>query len=72
LNPEAYYYSLGPEIYKELNGKVDYFVCAGSTGGTISGVAKYLKEKNKNCKVILADPFGSIFYDRYKYGVLKE
>ncbi len=67
-NPEAHYLTTGPEIWEQAQGKVDYFVASGSTGGTISGVGKYLKEKNPNIKVILVDPIGSIYYDYFKTG----
>ena len=60
LNPEAHYMTLGKEIVDDMNGKIDAFVAAGSTGGTISGVAKRLKENDPNTKIILADPEGSI------------
>lgn len=65
-NPEAHYYSTGPEIWEQTNGKVDYFVASGSTGGTISGVGRYLKEKNPNVKVVMPDPVGSIYYEYFK------
>lgn len=58
-NPLAHYETTGPEIYKDLNGKIDYVVAGAGSGGTYSGVLKYLKEKNKNIKGILADPVGS-------------
>lgn len=58
-NPEAHYIFTGPEIYRQLEGKIDYFVAGAGSGGTFTGVAKYLKEKNKNIKAILADPKGS-------------
>jgi len=61
LNPEAHYMTLGKEIWDEMNGKIDAFVATASTGGTLSGVAKRLKEKNPNIKAILADPEGSIY-----------
>ena len=67
-NPEAYYLSIAPEIWNQTNGEVTHFVAAGSTGGTISGIGKYLKEKNPNMEVILADPHGSCFSDYYKDG----
>lgn len=66
LNPDAYYCTLGPEIYNQTNGEVTHFIAAGSTGGTISGTGKYLKEQNPNVKIVMADPVGSIFYDYWK------
>ena len=59
LNPQSYYESLGPEIWRETEGRITHFVASGSTCGTITGVAKYLKEKNPEIRVILADPIGS-------------
>lgn len=58
-NPLAHYKSTGPEIYEALGGNINYFVSGAGSGGTYSGVAKYLKEKNPNIKAILADPEGS-------------
>ncbi|MCH3963121.1 MAG: cysteine synthase A [Clostridium sp.] len=58
-NPEAHYIFTGPEIYRQLDGKIDYFLAGAGSGGTFTGVVKYLKEKNKNTKAILADPKGS-------------
>lgn len=60
-NPEAHYMTLGKEIWDDMNGKVDAFVASASTGGTLSGVAKRLKENDPNVKVILADPEGSVY-----------
>jgi len=58
-NPTAHYETTGPEIYDELEGEIDYFLAGAGSGGTFSGVMKYLKEKNKNIKGILVDPYGS-------------
>lgn len=60
LNSEAHYLSTGPEIWEQTKGKVTHVVAASGTGGTISGVGKYLKEQNPNVKVLGVDAFGSI------------
>ncbi len=59
-NPKAHYETTGPEIYKQLDGQIDYFVAGAGSGGTFSGIVRYLKEKNKDIKGVLADPYGSI------------
>ncbi len=59
-NPRAHYETTGPEIYSQLDGHIDYFVAGAGSGGTFSGVARYLKEQNPKIKGILADPIGSI------------
>ncbi len=71
-NVKSHMKDLGPEIYKQLNGNIDAFVAGVGTGGTISGVGKYLKSKNKNFELILADPKGSILRDLIKKGVLNK
>ncbi|AKL98069.1 PLP-dependent cysteine synthase family protein [Endomicrobium proavitum] len=58
-NPKAHYQQTGKEIYDDLEGQIDYLVAGAGSGGTISGIAKYLKSKNKNIKAVLADPEGS-------------
>ncbi len=58
-NPLAHYETTGPEIYAALEGKIDYIVLGAGSGGTFTGVLKYLKERNTNIKSILADPIGS-------------
>lgn len=67
-NIEAHYYTTGPEIYRQTQGKIDYFVAGIGTGGTLSGAGKYLKEKIPGIKVIAVDPEGSIYYDYFKSG----
>lgn len=69
-NPLAHYLSTGPEIWEQSQGEVDYFVASASTGGTISGVGRYLKEKKPSVKVIMPDPIGSIYYDYFHQGVI--
>lgn len=64
-NPKRHYETTGPEIWEQMEGKVDMLVGGAGTGGTLSGCAKFLKEKNPQAKVICADPIGSILYDLY-------
>src|SRR5216683_1918171 len=68
MNPEAHYRTTGPEIWEDSEGKITHFVCGMGTGGTISGVGKYLKEKNPNVKIIGVDPIGSLYYEFVKTG----
>jgi len=69
-NIECHYKTTGPEIYKQMDGEIDYFVAGIGTGGTFSGAAKYLKEKIPHLKAIAIDPVGSVFYDYFKSGRL--
>jgi cystathionine beta-synthase (O-acetyl-L-serine) len=59
-NPNTYYKTLGPEIWRDLDGKVDVFVAGAGTGGTFMGTARYLKEKNPDVKTVIVEPEGSI------------
>lgn len=58
-NPLAHYETTGPEIYRQMDGKIDYFVAGAGSGGTFSGVVKYLKEQDPGITGVLADPYGS-------------
>src|SRR3979490_746329 len=68
MNPEAHYRTTGPEIWEDSEGKITHFGCGMGTGGTISGVGKFLKEKNPDIRVIGVDPEGSLYYDAHKTG----
>ena len=70
-NRNGHYETTGPEIWHQTDGKVDGFICAVGTGGTLAGVATYLKERNKDVVIGLADPMGSALYHYYKHGELK-
>ena len=63
----GHYETTGQEIWNQTEGKIDGFICSSGTGGTIAGVGKALKEKNKNIKIYLADPKGSALYNYIKY-----
>jgi cystathionine beta-synthase len=66
VNPEAHYHTTGPEIWEQTQGRVTHFVCSPGTGGTVSGVGRYLKEKNPAVRVIAGDPVGSIYTEYAK------
>ena len=67
-NPEAHYRTTGPELWEQTEGRITHFVAAAGTGGTITGVGRYLKEKNPNIKIIAGDPVGSILADYWRSG----
>ena len=70
-NQMSHYNSTGPEIWEQTSGKIDGFTCAVGTGGTLSGTGLFLKEKNKNIKIALTDPYGSGLYNYYENGEMK-
>ncbi|HLF21420.1 MAG TPA: cysteine synthase A [Aestuariivirga sp.] len=70
-NRQAHVETTAPEIWDQTDGKVDAFVSAAGTGGTIAGVSMALKARNKNVKIVLADPMGAALYNYYKHGELK-
>ena len=71
INTEAHIKTTSQEIWSQTAGKIDGFVCAVGTGGTLSGVSIGLKEKNKNIKIALSDPMGSSMYSYIKYNKLE-
>jgi len=62
-NRLAHYETTGPEIWQQTEGKIDAFTCATGTGGTLAGVARYLKEQKREVEIVLADPMGSALYN---------
>ncbi len=67
-NSEAHYHTTGPEIWQQMEGRIDCFVAGIGTGGTICGVSRYLKEQDASIKVIAVDPEGSVFHDYFHHG----
>ena len=70
-NREGHRHTTGPEIWQQTDGKVDGFICAAGTGGTIAGVGMALKERNPDVTIGLADPEGAALYHYYEHGSLK-
>jgi cysteine synthase A len=70
-NRHGHYTTTGPEIWQQTDGKVDGFICAIGTGGTLSGVSLFLKERNPKIRIGLADPLGAALYNYFKHGELK-
>ncbi|SVA55583.1 uncharacterized protein METZ01_LOCUS108437 [marine metagenome] len=70
-NRRAHFETTGPEIWQELDGKIDGFTCSVGTGGTLAGVGMALKERNIDIKIALSDPMGSALFNFYKFGKLK-
>ena len=70
-NPDAHYKTTGPEIWSDTNGEVDIFVATAGTGGTVSGTARFLKEKNPNIKVVAVEPAASPYLSEGRAGAHK-
>ena len=71
-NPETHYRFTGPELWRQMGGRIDVFIAGMGTGGTLSGVGKYLKEQNPDIQIVGVDPVGSLYYDYFKTGKLTE
>jgi len=70
-NRRAHFESTGPEIWAQTQGRIDAFVAASGTGGTVAGVSEYLKSRNDKVRTVLADPPGSALYEYIRNGVVK-
>jgi cysteine synthase A len=70
-NRAGHHAHLGPEIWRQTDGRIDAFTCAAGTGGTIAGVGTFLKEQKPDLRIQLADPMGAALYHYYKHGELK-
>mgnify|MGYP001619198723 CR=1 FL=1 len=67
-NPDAHESTTGPEIWEQTEGKITHFVCGMGTGGTITGVARFLKSKNPHIRIVGVDPVGSVYYEYQRTG----
>jgi cysteine synthase A len=70
-NPKAHYLTTGPEIWEQTGGRIDAFICAIGTGGTLAGVAQFLREKKKDIVIGCADPRGAAMYELFAHGKAK-
>jgi cysteine synthase A len=70
-NRQGHFETTGQEIWNQTDGKVDAFTCAVGTGGTLAGVGLALKERNRDVRIVLADPMGSALFNHYAHGELK-
>jgi cystathionine beta-synthase len=71
VNPQAHYESTGPEVWEQTEGRITHFVASPGTGGTITGAARYLKERNPEIRIIAGDPIGSIFTTYHRTGTVE-
>jgi cystathionine beta-synthase len=68
VNPQTHYETTGPELWRQTRGRITHFVAGMGTGGTITGVGRYLKERNPHIKIVGVDPIGSILYELHRSG----
>jgi cystathionine beta-synthase len=71
-NPDAHYQLTGPEIFDQLDGNIDVFIAGLGTGGTITGIGRYLKEQRPEIRIVGVDPVGSLYYDYFHTGQLTQ